>query len=325
MLKASIIIPTYNRVDYLVDTIQSVREQNNIAEAIEIIIVDNASTDSTADIVESLKSDLSMPVHYIYEERIGLHHSRHTGAVAARGEILVFIDDDVRVSANWLVAILEAYADPQTVAAGGRVLPDWEGDPPDFINHLHRDYLSLLDYGEEARPLTEGEGINGCNYSVRRETLFDVGGFHPDSFSDPALRWLRGDGEAGLTKKILAGGGQVMYLPDAAVWHRIPPNRQTVNYFYKRGFAHGLENAFAYARKRNCTPWSIATLIVGGFILSKIHAFRSGLAIQDEGLRIRESVQRSRYQAIYAYGLQLRKDPALREHVLKKDYMSNPS
>jgi glycosyltransferase involved in cell wall biosynthesis len=325
MTKASIIIPTYNRVEYLVDTLRSVQEQDQIEGAVEVIIVDNASTDATADTVESIRSDFRLPVHYIYEDRIGLHHSRHAGATAAQGEILAFIDDDVRVSPNWLAAIVEAYADPRTSAAGGRVLPEWESDPPKFISRLRGDYLSLLDYGDQARPLSEGEGINGCNYSVRRKTLFDVGGFHPDSFSDPALQWLRGDGEAGLTKKILAAGGQVMYLPEATVWHRIPPSRQTEDYFRGRGFAHGLENAFAFARKRNCSSWSIAMLIVGGLILSKIHAVRSSIALHDHGLRIRESVQRSRYEAIHTYGLRLRKDPTLQEHILKINYMSDKS
>jgi glycosyltransferase involved in cell wall biosynthesis len=323
MVKASIIIPTYNRVGYLVDTLKSVQGQDHVTSAVELIIVDNASTDATSDTIETIRSDFSMPLRYIYEDKIGLHHSRHAGAAAAQGEILAFIDDDVRLSPSWLAAILQAYTEPRTSAAGGRVLPEWEGDPPEFINHLRGDYLSLLDYGEKARPLSEREGINGCNYSVRRKTLFDVGGFHPDSFSDPTLQWLRGDGEAGLTKKIFAAGGQIMYIPNATVWHQIPTSRQTVDYFHRRGFAHGVENAFTYARKRNCSPWSIAMLIVGGLILSKIYAVQSSIAVHDHGLRIRESVQSTRYEAIYAYGRRLRKDQALRAHVMKTDYMSD--
>jgi glycosyltransferase involved in cell wall biosynthesis len=258
--------------------------------------------------------------HYVHERNIGLHHCRHTGAKIARGDILLFIDDDVFLSSNWLEAHLDAHSDLNTWAVGGRVMPHWEVDPPDWVRKMPKDYLSLLDYGANSRPIRKNEGINGCNYSIKKIHLFELGGFHPDSFSDTNRLWYRGDGEAGLTKKILAAGGTVIYEPKALLEHRIPAKRLTTEYFVHRGRMHGIENAYSILRRYKCSPWISSALMIGGGIRSAYHKVGSKSLLNLEN-RICHEVASSRFWAIAQYGWRVLNDTQLRKHILRTNYL----
>jgi glycosyltransferase involved in cell wall biosynthesis len=316
-----VIVPTHNRCEVLARTITSLLAQEPVFSGDEIIVVDNASTDDTAGVVRRMQRELHPAIQYLYEERGGLHHSRHAGARAAQGEILVYIDDDILPDPKWLTSLIAIYGDAKVMAAGGRVLPLWEVEPPGWINGLPRDYLSLLDYGSATRPLRDGEGINGCNYSIRRSALFDAGGFHPDNFADPEMIWFRGDGEAGLTNILMRAGEKVMYVPDAIVWHRIPKERLTSAYFMRRGFAHGVENAYTFARRWKCSAWAILALSIGGFVMARWHQLRAAASSSEAHRGMRERVLRERYTGIAMYARRVARDPHLREHVLKASYL----
>ena len=321
MKHASIIIPTYNRANFLADTIKSIQSLEKSGSDIEILVIDNASTDHTGETVREIQVISQYPLRYVREEKVGLHHSRHTGAMEAQGDILLFIDDDVYLSQGWLEAHLNTHNDSNIWAVGGPVLPHWEVDPPVWVHTLPKDYLSLLDYGNQPRPIGESEGINGCNYSIKRSVLFDLGGFHPDSFSNPNLIWYRGDGEAGLTKKILHAGGTVMYEPRAMLKHRIPPERLSLEYFLSRAQKHGIENAYSFMRKWNCALWATGALIFGGSVYGGWHTVRSRLSITGQASRISHEMASSRYWAIANYGWRLLNDPNLRNHVMRENYL----
>ena len=321
MRQVSIIIPTYNRASFLADTIKSINTEVNSEIDMEILVIDNASTDETREVVQNNQGNSQYPLRYIHEEKIGLHYSRHTGAMEAQGEILLFIDDDVYISPGWLEAHLFAHNDSDVWAVGGRVIPHWEVDPPDWVHKIPKDYLSLLDYGDHSHPIGKNEGINGCNYSIKKKLLFDVGGFHPDSFSDPSMMWYRGDGEAGLTKNILAVGGIVMYEPKAILEHRIPGERLTPEYFLHRGLKHGIENAYSFMGKWNCSHWASVALIMGGGIRGICHKIRSYLNFMGQGSRLYHEVASSRFRAIARYGWRVLNDPDLRNHVMRETYL----
>ncbi len=91
---ASIIIPTRNRAKELLATLQSICKQTTLANA-EIIIIDNGSTDDTAQIVEDFRTQL--PMVYDYNDIPGLLTGRHRGAEISKGEILCFLDDILKV------------------------------------------------------------------------------------------------------------------------------------------------------------------------------------------------------------------------------------
>src|SRR5262245_49986268 len=134
MLYASIIIPTLNRCEVLKNAVSSLLRQTWPTDQHEVIVVDNGSVDRTRHYVEELAKETKVPVRLIYEPRIGLHNARNAGSRAARGEVLIFTDDDATFDPDWVQAYVEAFSMyPTMMAAGGPVRPFWEAPPPRWL------------------------------------------------------------------------------------------------------------------------------------------------------------------------------------------------
>lgn len=246
-LHASVIIPTCGRPLYLRDCVAAVLTQDFPPDRCEILVVDNDPQPQAQSIVEELQARAPMPLRYFHEPRPGLHHARHRGAREAQGAILAYLDDDTLVSPTWLAAMVAAFDDPEVGVVAGRVEAQWEGERPEWLDQLPPTYLSLLDLGPAPRELAANEAAHGCNHAVRRDALFEAGGYNPDSL--PArLIWQRGDGESGLCHKVRAAGYRLMYEPRAVVKHRIPAARLTREYFLRRAWLDGLSDSFAEIR-----------------------------------------------------------------------------
>lgn len=231
----SAIIPTYSHCEYLKGAIISLQGQSLPEEQYEIVVVDNNSTDNTSQVIEERYKNDKKKVIYIKEPNIGLHNARHAGAKIARGEILAYTDDDVICDPNWLSELIKPYSDQRVGCVGGKILPKWEVKPPKWVRHeRYQGNLSLLDWRDEIKEL-KTPGIYGNNFSIRKSVLFEAGGFNPESFGDI---WL-GDGEIGLLRKVLKAGYKVIYAPKAVVWHIIPKERLTIQYFKKRAANQG--------------------------------------------------------------------------------------
>lgn len=253
-LRASVIIPTYNRADLLARTLAGVLDQKIDSSAYEIIVVDNNSTDNTRAVVESLQSKHGDRIRYAFESTNGLVYGRHTGAREASSEILVFADDDIIASQGWIKAILDSFSNPEVSLVGGKVLPEWETSPPDWIADFWEQdeygswnmYLSLIDLGNSEKVIPANL-VFGCNFAIRKNALIECGGFHPDSFPGKMIRW-RGDGEAGLALALARKGYKTVYNPDACIKHVVPESRLSARYFCKRAFAEGVSNSYTRIR-----------------------------------------------------------------------------
>src|SRR5262252_6825402 len=91
-LPISVVVPTYNRADSLALTLPSLLNQSLVRTAYELVVVDNASTDSTPAVVDSLRrSHPGYRIRYFHEPVPGLLSGRHRGAKEAEGHILVFV------------------------------------------------------------------------------------------------------------------------------------------------------------------------------------------------------------------------------------------
>src|SRR5262249_38101966 len=154
------------------------------------------------------------PIRYVYEKRPGLHWARHTGARAAQGTILAYTDDDAEATPNWLTGLAAAYEDPRIGAAGGPIQGRWRTPPPARAPPPRA--FGQLDYGPDYQELSWPRTIYGGNFSVRKEALFAVGGFNPDTSVEDRLV---GDGECGLCRKLYAAGWKIAYVPDALIYH----------------------------------------------------------------------------------------------------------
>ena len=251
----SIIIPTYNRCKFLIKALSSVLGQDFPTNNYEILIIDNASNDETKTVAKSaIYENPSHRVRYFFEAEPGLLSGRHRGALEADGDVLTFIDDDIEATPHWLKAIEESFTEPLVQLVGGRNLPDYEVPPPDWLTWFWRvypngkacEYLSLLDFGNYIHEI-DANYVWGLNFSIRKQALSALGGFHPDSLPTH-LQHFQGDGETGLTRKAKAHGYKTIYHPAACIFHQVPKHRMTYEYFERRSFYQGVCDSYADIR-----------------------------------------------------------------------------
>ena len=255
MIRISIIIPTYNRIDSLRLALRSLVEQDFPVEEFEILVVDNGCTDATHAIVdEAIQNNRGYNIRYIVEPVPGLLSGRHRGASEAKGSLLVFIDDDIEADRHWLNSIGDAFMNPAVHLVGGKCLPNYETPPPAWTEQIWKrtsdgdacSYYSLIDYGDQRREI-DANLVWGLNFSIRRDTLYRLGGFHPDAVPRSYQRY-QGDGETGLTIKLKAQGLKVIYEPGALVYHQIPAERLTVRYLEQRQYYQGVCDSYTSIR-----------------------------------------------------------------------------
>ncbi len=332
MTTISVIVPTYNRRQLLVNAVRSIFLQQTAAP-FEVLVVDTASTDGTGETAAELRRDFPA-LRFLQTAEPGLHTGRHAGARAAAGEILVYVDDDVVVSPGWLEAVRQSFEDPGVGLVGGRVLPQWEAKPPWWIE-LFRDplpggwtigFLSLIDLGGVPRDIPP-ELVYGCNFSVRRDLLARCGGFHPDSVPRTMIA-RRGDGESALAQAIGRAGHRARYVPEASIHHRVPAERLTREYFRWRSYCQGISNSYTEVRRRHGleAPAAEFPLLRSGIPgMSRLRrAWRDWRRFGQRGAlearAIRAEIERAGREGFAFHQVAVDRDPELLRWVLRARY-----
>jgi GT2 family glycosyltransferase len=246
----SVVIATYRRSRLLAECLEALRAQA-YQPGDEIIVVDNASGDPTADVLEAAAAAFPVPLRVVVEPEPGKTPALRTGIAAARGAILALTDDDVLVDGDWIATIRRLFEDANLALVGGRVDPRWEGDVPRWLEiDQHGAYgrmtspLALLHYGA-AQPLGTKTAV-GANLALRRDAFEAVGGL-----SEELGRFrgtLLGGEDRDLCRRVAAAGYRCEYRPDLAVRHWVPASRARMTYFLRWFYWSGVTNALIEAR-----------------------------------------------------------------------------
>lgn len=211
----SVIVCTRNRADSLERCLKSLTCAAGAGGG-EIIVVDNDPSDEATRILSE-----KYPVRYIREMRRGLNWARTAGAQAAQGDILIYTDDDVVVDGRWIEAILEPFDSPRVAAVTGLTLPyELETAPQDlfeFYGGHGRGFIRrVYDYTGIA-PAAAGLVGSGANMAMRRASVLGMRLF--DNEFDVGTATLSG-GDAYAFYQLMTAGYQIVYTPDALVWHQ---------------------------------------------------------------------------------------------------------
>ena len=253
-VKYSIIIPTHNRAEILQRCLECICELENPDEKWEILAINNNSTDSTEEIINFYRNRLPN-LRYFQATDPGLHVGRNLGCDKAKGKVLCYIDDDSFVSEGWLKGIEKAFREPEVVLVGGPCLPQYEIEPPAWLNNMWSiteegrtlGSLSLIDVGDEQRWISPYY-VYGCNFSIRKDILVEIGGFHPDGMPKELIRF-RGDGETFVSRRLIESGYRAVYSPGAKIHHLVPASRMTTDYFCHRAYIQGISGSFTQIRE----------------------------------------------------------------------------
>ena len=256
----SIIIPTYNRADLLGFTIESCINQSYPKNLYEIIVADNNSTDNTKEVVEEWKTRTEVKIKYISETRQGAHFARNTAAKHSESEIIYYTDDDMVADKDMLKNIIKVFdLDYNIAVVGGKVLPKWEFDPPEWLlKYFKNGALSLIEKSEKLIIASYDIGIYSCHQAILRKVLIECGGFNPDIEKDK----LVGNGETGLNIKILDAGYNFAYTDDAVSHHIIPKARMTQKYLNHRFGNQANCDSFTTFRRNENTKKVLLKLIM---------------------------------------------------------------
>ena len=173
----TVIVCTYNRANFLKLCLESVTAQMSKNQLFDVIIVDNNSSDNTAEVARVF-AERHESITYLFEPKQGLSHARNRGYEAAKTEIIAYLDDDATASASWVEAILNAFATvkPPPLAVGGLIVPWYEAAPPTWFT----DDFETRSWGNHAQflPKTKARyGFAGGNLAFSKAVLAQFGGF----------------------------------------------------------------------------------------------------------------------------------------------------
>ena len=240
----TVVLPTHRRPDSLRRAVAGLARQKDPGVPWDVVIVDNDATPSAASSALVASDQLPVESRVVVEPVLGASNARNRGIAEARGSIVAFIDDDVVPDDDWLTRLIEPVLAGRCDAVGGQVALDPTVPVPGWIPKWLRPYLA--EYrpaaGEtDLRDLPDGVLIEPyvltANAAFTADVLARAGGF------DPLLGPRRGvpmvNDDVGLSRKVLALGATMRYVPDARVVHELPRERLRRRYLVRRLYAQG--------------------------------------------------------------------------------------
>jgi glycosyltransferase involved in cell wall biosynthesis len=233
----SVVLPTHNpHRARLGRTIDGLRTQTLSAERWELIVVDNASS---PPVTKQFDGRLPGNSRVIAEPSLGLSSARRRGFLAAKGDIIVLVDDDNVLDAQYLERVQEIFVShPRIGAAGGRSVPEFEATPPEWIREFD-DLLACRDLGD-VPIVSDDPGRNpperypkcapiGAGMAIRREAALAWLEQKSD-ITDRRGAELSSGGDNDIVLSLLRAGWQVGYFPQLRLTHLIPAQRAAPDY-----------------------------------------------------------------------------------------------
>ncbi|HYU99066.1 MAG TPA: glycosyltransferase family 2 protein, partial [Pyrinomonadaceae bacterium] len=177
----SVAICTYNRAALLHRVLDSLANQTPANYEVEILIVDNGSTDETSQVVNQRQA-LDNRIRYVVEPEPGIAYARNCALAEAGGEYLAFIDDDAWADADWLENLLAPIqsVSPRPEYVVGPVSLVWEVNRPDWFPDRFESLLCRYEMGNVPRFLGADGYLLTTNSLFHRETLLKLGGMRTD-------------------------------------------------------------------------------------------------------------------------------------------------
>ncbi len=300
----SVIVPTYAREKLVRRCLRSLLAQDY--PRFEVVVIDQDPARRLPELCPDEIGDERTV--YLNFPQAGAAIARNRGIDTARGELLLFIDDDAHARPGWIAAYARLFEDhPEAGLASGKIEAEWEAPPPDWFP---MEYVYLfghyeLDQGDE--PLPPGHIPIACNMGGPAAAIRQAGGFD-ERFGFNRFRrrpHLAGE-ETMLGIQIERAGRDLYYCPDAVVGHHIPAGKLNRWPFLRRNFWEGvtvseMNRALGRAGKlSDVLRWHLKEIVMASarFLLP---GFENRYAHSEEQIRML-SLRRVMYSAGIIYG-----------------------
>lgn len=236
----SVIICTYNRDKYIYNVLKSLAENTLSPELYEIVLIDNNCTDNTNSECDRFVHDYpAVTFRYFVETNQGLSHARNRGIRESSGDVLVYVDDDALVNAEYLQTYYDFFCQHTDIeAAGGPIIPRYETEEPAWMSHFTKALITGYKYlGDKVKEFPKNDYPGGGNAAYRASVFEKVGLFNVELGRKGDS--LVGAEEKDIFDKMTTLGMRFYYLPSAILYHLIPEKKLSDDYFNRLTYSIG--------------------------------------------------------------------------------------
>lgn len=228
---ASVVVIVHNN-PRIKDCLNSLINQTFSLQKWELIVVDNASTDKTPQIIQQY------PVKLLTEATKGMGWARNKGLSEAKGKYTVFIDADCVAESDWLEQLLRGFVDEKIGAIGGKILKQTSSN---VFERATRDVVIGQQTKPQYLPMFSAPYVVTGNVAYRTDVLRQIEGFDPILFSgaDVDISW-----------RIAIAGYKIVTRPQAVVYHA---NQSSSIQYFRQFYRYGLGHAELYKKYRKIT------------------------------------------------------------------------
>lgn len=221
---------THNHADRLARTLKDLGMLRSPREPWEFLVVDNASSDSTPQLLSGHGWPVGWQVRVVREEKLGIANARNRAIREATGTYVIFLDDDETPEPDWLLSYEALIQERQPDAFGGRIKVVFEDPRPQWVTDELLGFLGELNWGEETKRLGDlHTPLYTGNFGFRRGIVDAIGLF--DSELGRRGRENNGGEDVDFYRRIVTAGLDVWWHPGAVINHRIQAAKLHKSYF----------------------------------------------------------------------------------------------
>ncbi|HKP63956.1 MAG TPA: glycosyltransferase [Polyangiales bacterium] len=293
----SVVIATYNRAKLLLELLDDLAHQEGMSEGFDVTVVDDGSLQP----IEPLLRERNWPfaLQVIEQHNTGQARARHAGILASRGDLIVIVDDDMRVAPDFLASHHGLHTRGFEVVLGLIRAPDNLSAKPLF-ERFHAAQLALFLADMRAGKPIPGAALCTGNVSFRRARYLEVGGF------DLSLQRSE-DRDLGIRFK--KAGARFAFSEHASVTHRSDHTQLEV--WLRRAFLYGVYDSRISNKHPDDgynDPWHYLLLmnpLARPLLLGAVVAPRAGAAVSAVALRMADAIDRLGMERLALKGVTL--------------------
>lgn len=278
-MKFSVIICTYNREKYISGSLRSICEQDFLDTDFELLVIDNNSPDKTAEVCKAFEKEYKhINLRYYLEENQGISYARNRGIAEAKGEFIVFVDDDETIEKDYLSKLkVFLEGNSQVELCGVPVYPVYEGEKPKWLSHFTLRLITGYYYKGNTVSVLKAKDYPGTGHAIIKKDLFDkYGNFNTDLGRKGNS--LLGAEDKDMFLRLIQNNIICYYFPDIAIYHHIPASKLTDDYFHRLTYSIGVSERIrtksisgkAYCKRlfSELIKWGASIVLCIGYTIS---------------------------------------------------------
>ena len=284
----TVVLSTLNGSERLPDVLDDLICAETPDAGFEVIVVDNASTDNTSDILQSYSDKL--PLTALYEPRAGKNIALNRALAVSTGDLIIFTDDDVRIPTDFLRRYRDvADKEDSYQIFGGHIAPRWSQAPdPRILQEVPLNTAYALTESDRRQGDISANRLYGPNMAIRR-SVFESGLTFDEAIGPNGGRYIMGD-ETDLLLRAEAAGFKAYFVPQIVVEHKIRIEQIEIDWIARRANLAGRSMVHNQIRKYHgrlpvakkvwgMPRWAVHKLLVseGQLIVHRVLRFSSGL------------------------------------------------